>query len=632
MLIHLEKLGKSFGEKIVLHDVTASVEREDRIGIVGQNGAGKTTLLKILTGEYTDYEGEFSVTHGVTLGYLEQNAKLDPTLDIYGEMRSCFAHVLDAMAQMQILERRMAASPEDASLLEQHDALQNIIDAADGYNMDVNIKKVLSGMGFAQDTWTKNIAVLSGGELTRLRLAKLLLEKPDVLILDEPTNHLDSEMVAWLEDWLRRFKGGLVMVTHDRYFLERVVNHITELSRGKLYHYEANYSKYLELREQRAEMVEASERKRQSILRVEREWIMRGCKARTTKSKERIQRYEALLNQEAPETDEAVQMAAASSRLGKKIIELRDVSKAFDGRPIVSRFSYNLLRGDRIGIVGRNGAGKSTLLHLMAGELAPDSGTVEVGATVKIGHFSQEGRELDLNQRVYDFIHDIADEVRTDEGTFSANQMMERFLFPGDLQSVPIGRLSGGERRRLYLLSVLMEAPNVLLLDEPTNDLDVTTLSILEDYLLGFPGPILAVSHDRFFLDKLAESIFEVRGDGEIHRFTGNWTDWQAKRRAEEAPSPKAEKPKPAAERPRERKLKFTFKEQREFETIDADLAELEAQITACQTEQESCGSDYVKLQELQARQAELEAALEEKTERWVYLNELKEQIDAQNG
>ncbi|CAN4014069.1 Signal transduction histidine kinase, partial [Dysosmobacter welbionis] len=428
--------------------------------------------------------------------------------------------------------------------------------------------------------FAQKVGTLSGGQRKRVALAAALIHPADVLILDEPTNHLDSEMVAWLEDWLRRFKGGLVMVTHDRYFLERVVNHITELSRGKLYHYEANYSKYLELREQRAEMVEASERKRQSILRVEREWIMRGCKARTTKSKERIQRYEALLNQEAPETDEAVQMAAASSRLGKKIIELRDVSKAFDGRPIVSRFSYNLLRGDRIGIVGRNGAGKSTLLHLMAGELAPDSGTVEVGATVKIGHFSQEGRELDLNQRVYDFIHDIADEVRTDEGTFSANQMMERFLFPGDLQSVPIGRLSGGERRRLYLLSVLMEAPNVLLLDEPTNDLDVTTLSILEDYLLGFPGPILAVSHDRFFLDKLAESIFEVRGDGEIHRFTGNWTDWQAKRRAEEAPSPKAEKPKPAAERPRERKLKFTFKEQREFETIDADLAELEAQIT----------------------------------------------------
>ena len=563
------------------------------MGVIGINGTGKSTFLKVLSGVTEPDGGTISRNPNVQVSLLPQNPAMEESATV---LEQVFLHF-----------------PAEFRELNEYEA-----------------KAMLNRLGITD--FAQKVGTLSGGQRKRVALAAALIHPADVLILDEPTNHLDSEMVAWLEDWLRRFKGGLVMVTHDRYFLERVVNHITELSRGKLYHYEANYSKYLELREQRAEMVEASERKRQSILRVEREWIMRGCKARTTKSKERIQRYEALLNQEAPETDEAVQMAAASSRLGKKIIELRDVSKAFDGRPIVSRFSYNLLRGDRIGIVGRNGAGKSTLLHLMAGELAPDSGTVEVGATVKIGHFSQEGRELDLNQRVYDFIHDIADEVRTDEGTFSANQMMERFLFPGDLQSVPIGRLSGGERRRLYLLSVLMEAPNVLLLDEPTNDLDVTTLSILEDYLLGFPGPILAVSHDRFFLDKLAESIFEVRGDGEIHRFTGNWTDWQAKRRAEEAPSPKAEKPKPAAERPRERKLKFTFKEQREFETIDADLAELEAQITACQTEQESCGSDYVKLQELQARQAELEAALEEKTERWVYLNELKEQIDAQNG
>ena len=357
---------------------------------------------------------------------------------------------------------------------------------------------------------------------------------------------------------------------------------------------------------------------------------MRGCKARTTKSKERIQRYEALLDQEAPETDDTVQLAAASSRLGKKIIELKDVSKSFDGRTIVDHFSYNLLRNDRIGIVGRNGAGKSTLLHLIAGELTPDSGSVDMGTTVKVGHFSQEGRELDLDQRVYDFIHDIADEVRTDEGTFTANQMMERFLFPSDLQSVPIGRLSGGERRRLYLLSVLMSAPNVLLLDEPTNDLDVTTLSILEDYLQGFPGPILVVSHDRFLLDKLAESIFEVR-DGQVLRYTGNWSDWQAQRREEEAPA-KAEKPKAAAERPRERKLKFSYKEQLEFETIDGELAELERQVAECVEAQGRCGSDYVKLQELQVKQAELEAKLEEKTERWVYLTELKEKIDAQNG
>ena len=593
MLLSAEHLSINFGSRQLLDDVNFYLNEGDKVGVIGINGTGKSTFLKVLSGVTEPDGGTVSRNPNVQISLLSQNPVMDENATV---LEQVFLHF-----------------PAEFRALNEYEA-----------------KAMLNRLGITD--FSQKVGTLSGGQRKRVALAAALIHPADVLILDEPTNHLDSEMVSWLEDWLRRFKGGLVMVTHDRYFLERVVNHITELSRGKLYHYEANYSKYLELREQRQEMAEASERKRQSILRVEREWIMRGCRARTTKSKERIQRYEALLDQDAPETDEAVQMAAASSRLGKKIIELHDVSKAFDGRPIVSHFSYNLLRSDRIGIVGRNGAGKSTLLHLIAGELAPDSGTVEVGATVKIGHFSQEGRELDLQQRVYDFIHDIADEVKTDEGTFSANQMMERFLFPGDLQSVPIGRLSGGERRRLYLLSVLMEAPNVLLLDEPTNDLDVTTLSILEDYLQGFPGPILAVSHDRFFLDKLAESIFEVRGDGEIDRFTGNWSDWQAKRREAEAPAPKAEKPKPAQERPRERKLKFSFKEQREFETIDDDLARLEADIAACQAEQAACGSDYVKLQELQARQAELEAALEEKTERWVYLNELKEQIDAQNG
>ena len=593
MLLSAEHLSINFGSRQLLDDVNFYLNERDKVGVIGINGTGKSTFLKVLSGVTEPDGGTISRNPNVQISLLSQNPVMDENATV---LEQVFLHF-----------------PAEFRALNEYEA-----------------KAMLNRLGITD--FSQKVGTLSGGQRKRVALAAALIHPADVLILDEPTNHLDSEMVSWLEDWLRRFKGGLVMVTHDRYFLERVVNHITELSRGKLYHYEANYSKYLELREQRQEMAEASERKRQSILRVEREWIMRGCKARTTKSKERIQRYEALLDQDAPETDEAVQMAAASSRLGKKIIELRDVSKAFDGRSIVSHFSYNLLRSDRIGIVGRNGAGKSTLLHLIAGDLAPDSGTVEVGATVKIGHFSQEGRELDLQQRVYDFIHDIADEVKTDEGTFSANQMMERFLFPGDLQSVPIGRLSGGERRRLYLLSVLMEAPNVLLLDEPTNDLDVTTLSILEDYLQGFPGPILAVSHDRFFLDKLAESIFEVRGDGEIDCFTGNWSDWQAKRREAEAPAPKAEKPKPAQERPRERKLKFSFKEQREFETIDDDLAQLEADIAACQAEQAACGSDYVKLQELQARQAELEAALEEKTERWVYLTELKEQIDAQNG
>ncbi len=590
MLLSAERISINFGSRQLLEDVNFYLNEGDKTGIIGINGTGKSTFLKVLAGITEPDAGTISRNPNVQVSFLPQNPVMDDNATV---LEQVFLHF----------------SPEFRALNE------------------YEAKSMLNRLGLPD--FDQKVGNLSGGQRKRVALAAALLHPADVLVLDEPTNHLDAEMTAWLEDWLRRFKGGLVMVTHDRYFLERVVNHITELSRGKLYHYEANYSKYLELKAQRAEMAEASERKRQSILRVEREWILRGCKARTTKSKERIQRYEALLGQDAPETDDTVQLAAASSRLGKKIIELKDVTKGFDGRTLVDHFSYNLLRNDRIGIVGRNGAGKSTLLHLIAGELVPDSGSVDMGTTVKVGHFSQEGRELDLDQRVYDFIHDIADEVRTDEGTFTANQMMERFLFPGDLQSVPIGRLSGGERRRLYLLSVLMSAPNVLLLDEPTNDLDVTTLSILEDYLQGFPGPILVVSHDRFLLDKLAESIFEVR-DGQVLRYTGNWSDWQAKRREEESPA-KAEKPK-AAERPRERKLKFSYKEQLEFETIDGELAELERQVAECADAQGRCGSDYIKLQELQAKQAELEAKLEEKTERWIHLTELKEKIDAQNG
>lgn len=589
MLLSAEHLSINFGSRQLLDDVNFYLNEGDKTGVIGINGTGKSTFLRVLAGVTEADAGRVSRNPNVQVSFLPQNPVMDDSATV---LEQVFLHF-----------------PPEFRALNEYEA-----------------KTMLNKLGLPD--FDQKVGTLSGGQRKRAALAAALIHPADVLFLDEPTNHLDSGMVAWLEDWLRRFKGGLVMVTHDRYFLERVVNHITELSRGKLYHYEANYSKYLELKAQRAEMAEASERKRQSILRVEREWIMRGCKARTTKSKERIQRYEALLDQDAPETDGAVQLAAASSRLGRKIIELNGVTKRFGEHTVVENFSYNLLRNDRIGIVGRNGAGKSTLLHLIAGELEPDAGSVDIGSTVKIGHFSQEGRELNLDQRVYDFIHDIADEVRTDEGTFSANQMMERFLFPSDLQSVPIGRLSGGERRRLYLLSVLMEAPNVLLLDEPTNDLDVMTLSILEDYLQGFPGPILVVSHDRFFLDKLAESIMEVR-DGQVLRYTGNWSDWAAKRREENAPA-RAEKSKTAAERPRERKLKFSFNEQREFETIDDELAELEGRLAACQAEQGRCGSDYVKLQELQARQADLEAKLEEKTERWVYLNELKEKIDAQ--
>ena len=590
MLLSAENLSINFGSRQLLSNVNFYLNPGDKVGIIGINGTGKSTFLKVLAGVLEADEGRITRNPNVQVNFLSQNPVMED--------------------EATILEQVFLHFPAEFRELNEYEA-----------------KSMLTRLGFTD--FSQKVGTLSGGQRKRIALVAALVHPADILILDEPTNHLDSEMVAWLEDWLRAFRGGLVMVTHDRYFLERVVNHITELSRGKIYHYEANYSKFLELKEQRAEMAEASERKRQSILRVEREWIMRGCKARTTKSKDRIQRYEDLKNQDAPEYDDNVQMAAASSRLGRKIIELHGISKSFDGRKIIENFSYNLLRGDRIGIVGHNGAGKSTLLHMISGQLQPDSGSVEWGTTVKIGHFSQEGRELNLNQRVFDFIHEIAREVRTEEGTFTAKQMMERFLFPSDLQSVTIGRLSGGERRRLYLLSVLMEAPNVLLLDEPTNDLDVMTLSILEDYLQGFSGPIVTVSHDRFLLDKLADTIFEVKGDGRVEQFTGNWSDWQAKRKQEEVPV-KADKPKQTQDRPREKKLKFSYKEEREFATIDQDIADLEAKIEENQAAQGQAGSDYVKLQQLQEELAQLEVTLEQKTERWMYLTELKEKIDAQ--
>lgn len=589
MLLSVEHLCIDFGMRRLLDDVNFYLNEGDKTGIIGINGTGKSTFLKVLSGSLEADVGTIFRNPNIQVSYLPQNPvmKEDAT----------------------VLEQVFLHMPAEFREINEYEA-----------------KSMLNKLGITN--FDQLVGTLSGGQRKRVALAATLIHPSNVLILDEPTNHLDADMTAWLEDWLRRFKGGLVMVTHDRYFLERVVNHITELSRGKLYHYEANYSKYLELKEQRQDMAEASERKRQSILRTEREWIVRGCKARTTKSKERIQRYENLLNQDAPEYDDTIQLSAASSRLGKKIVELNDISISFDGRPIITHFSNALLRNDRIGIVGHNGAGKSTLLNMISGVLTPDSGTVEIGTTVKIGYFTQEGRELNLDQRVYDFIHDISDEVRTNDGTFTAKQMMERFMFPKDLQSVPIGKLSGGERRRLYLLSVLMEAPNLLLLDEPTNDLDIMTLSILEDYLQGFPGPILTVSHDRFFLDKLADSIWEVRGGGEVLRYSGNWTDWAAKRKEETAPA-KPEKQKPA-ERQRTQTLKFSFKEQREFDTIDDDLAALEQKIADCEKEQSLCGSDYLKLQELQQQQTELQAMLDKKTERWIYLTEMKEKIDAQ--
>ena len=596
MLLSAEHISLNFGLKQLLDDVTLYINQGDKIGIIGINGTGKSSLLRVLAGRQVPDEGTVSLDPNVQVSFLSQ----DPVME----------------AGNTVLEQVFAGYSPDVRTLMEYEA-----------------KTMLTRLGITD--FDQTVGTLSGGQRKRVALATVLLHPADVMILDEPTNHLDSDMILWLEGFLQSFAGGLIMVTHDRYFLERVVNRITELSHCRIRHYEANYSKYLELKTQQEEMEQAAERKRRSILRVEYQWIMRGAQARRTKNKDRIARYEDLKAQTGPETDGAVQMATLSSRLGRKTVELDHVTKSFGDRTVIRDFSYSIARDDRVGIVGRNGAGKSTLLNLIAGRLTPDAGKVDWGETVRIGYFSQEGREMDPEERVYDYIHAVAGMVKTKEGSFSATQMMERFLFPTALQGQPIGKLSGGERRRLYLLSVLMEAPNILLLDEPTNDLDVTTLAILEDYLETFPGAVLAVSHDRYFLDKMAEHIFAVGEDGVIQRYVGNFTDYLEKHQAEVRQQEKARKKEkePAGAKPvRQKKLKFTFKEQREFDTIEADIAALEDRLAQLEEEMSAAGSDYVKLQELTDEQSEVSALLEEKMDRWVYLTDLAEKIAAQEG
>ena len=593
MLLSAEHISKNYGDKPLLRDVIFNLREGEKVGLIGINGTGKSTLLKILAGLEDADEGSVSLDPNVKVSVLPQKPVMD-----------------DDDTALEVIFK---GDGEDFALSAEYEA-----------------KSLLTRMNITD--FSQKVGTMSGGQRKRVALVKTFVHPADVLILDEPTNHLDSEMVIWLEQKLQKFTGGLIMVTHDRYFLERVVNVITELSHGRLYSYEANYSKYLELKAERLDMEAASERKRQAVLRREYQWIMRGALARGTKSVERIARYEELKNREAPETDATVEMSAASSRLGKKIIELSHVRKSYGGRDVIRDFSYLVGRDDRVGIVGRTGAGKSTLLGMTAGLLAPDSGFVDIGTTVKIGYFTQEGREMDEKQRVYDFVREVAAEVRTESGTFSASQMLERFLFPPEAQYSPIGKLSGGERRRLYLLSVLMAAPNVLLLDEPTNDLDVETLAVLEDYLQTFPGAVLAVSHDRWFLDKLASSIFEVRGDGEVRVTNGNFSDYLLVREPDEPVQAEKEKKVYVRHENAPRKLRFSFKEQREFETIDDDIAALEKKIADCARAIEENASDYLRLQELESEKSELDRQLEEKTERWCYLNDLAEKIAAQDG
>ena len=587
MILAAENISKAYTLKTLLDGATLYVEDGDKMGVIGVNGTGKSTLLKVLAGLEEPDAGSVSRGRNVRVGYLPQNPEFRPGATV-------LSAVFDGVSA-------------DVRELKDYEA-----------------RTILTRLGIADHD--AKVETLSGGQRKKVALAAALVRPCELLILDEPTNHLDNEMVAWLEKQLQAFQGALVMVTHYRYFLERAVNKIVELDGGKLYTYPANYSKFLELKAEREDMALASERKRQAILKVELAWMRRGARARTTKAKGRIERFEQLSAVEAPKAQENVKIGSAASRLGRKTVEIDHVSKSYGGKVLIRDFSYIILRDDRVGIVGHNGCGKSTLLNMIAGRIQPDSGSITVGDTVKIGYFAQDNADMDGEKRAIDFIRDIALSVETDEGTLTATQMMERFLFNADLQYTQIKRLSGGEKRRLYLLSVLMGAPNILLLDEPTNDLDIQTLTILEDYLDHFPGAVVAASHDRYFLDRLMQRIFAYEGEGVIRQYPGGYTDYLDARPDPEAPV-RAEKAVQAAAPARQKKVKFTFKEQREFETIDADVAAAEARIAELDAAIERSAADYVELQRLTAEKEAAEAELERLTERWVYLNDLYEQM-----
>lgn len=608
ILLSAEKVYKGYSERQLLDGCSLAIGDGEKIGLIGINGTGKSTLLKVMAGIDPPDSGIVTRAGGVRVAYLPQNPLFDGETTVLQQV----------MKGVAIDEERA----KDAKVIQQADEYQ--------------CKSILNQLGLGD--YDQKIAQLSGGQKRRVALACALAAEAEVLILDEPTNHIDSEMVDWLEGYLKRFQGALLMVTHDRYFLERVVNRIVELDHGKLYSYPANYSQYLELKAQREEMALATERKRQSLYRKELAWIQRGARARSTKAQFRVDRFEQLKNSEYVPDRSKLEVSALSSRLGRKIIEIDNISKAFDGKQLVRDFSYNLLRGDRIGIIGPNGYGKTTLVRMICGLLEPDSGTIVRGDTVKIGYFSQEsfiGEEFDPSVKAVDYIRSISQEIQTPEGTLSASQMMEKFLFPSELQYTEIGRLSGGERRRLYLLRVLMEAPNVLVLDEPTNDLDIETLAVLEDYLESFPGVVIAVSHDRYFLDKLMNHVFVLAGNGEVRHYTGGYADYRAdvaeQERFKKQSTASVSNGEKRDGRNQREKLKFSFKEQREYEQIDQVIAELEEKIEETEQQIRSNSSDYTALQQLTQEKEELEEQLAQKMERWVYLNDLAERIAEQN-
>ena len=596
-IMNIEHISKIFGEKTIFDDASIGIQEGDKIGIVGINGTGKSTLLRMIAGDEVPDSGNIIRQNQLKLAWLPQEPKF----------------------------------PENATILSYAG------DDETGWKVQSN----LSQLGIMD--YSTPIEQLSGGQKRKVALAKVLAQDFDVLLLDEPTNHLDSAMIRWLEDYLKNFRGTILMVTHDRYFLDQVTNKILEISQGKIYSYESNYSGFLELKAAREEMELATERKRQSVLRMELEWAKRGCRARTTKQRARLERLEALKNGTAPEQAQVVEMDSIETRMGKKTIELQHLSKRYGDKVILDDYSYIFLRNQKVGIIGPNGSGKSTLMKMLVGQVEPDSGVIEIGETIRMGYFAQDEKEMDDRQRVIDYVKDIGEYIITRDGRISASQMLERFLFTPEMQYAPIGKLSGGEKRRLYLLGVLCQNINVLLLDEASNNLDIPTMTILEDYLNSFVGIVVAVSHDRYFLDNVADRILEFDGQGHIRQYEGGYTDYLEahEKRFGTAPdmgltnktkADSGEKKNNSKDWKQNRpvKLKFTFSEQKEFDTIDDDIAALEAKIEQIDADMMKFATDSGKLNDLMKEKDAAEAALEEKMDRWVYLNDLAERIEAQ--
>lgn len=593
-LLTIDKVTKGYTDKILFKEVSLGIQEGDKIGVIGINGTGKSTLLKIISGIEEADAGEVTTGRNIKIEYLAQQPEFD--------------------VSKNILENVM---------LQDQDSHEK------DWNKEADAKAMLDKLGIRN--YDGRVDVLSGGQRKRLALVRAILNPADILVLDEPTNHLDNDMAEWLEKYLNQYRGAIVMVTHDRYFLDKVTNRIVEIDNGNLYSYAGGYTSFLELKAQREEMELATERKNKSLYRQDLEWMMRGARARSTKQKAHIERFEQLRDREKPKEAASVEMNSVASRLGKKTIELNEISKSYGDKVLFRDFTYILLKNDRIGIIGKNGCGKSTLLKVINGIIAPDSGYVEIGETVKIGYFSQENEEMDPNIKVIDYVKSVAEYITTNEGSITASQMLEKFLFTGAMQYSLIGKLSGGEKRRLYLLYVLMGAPNVLILDEPTNDLDIQTLTILEHYLDTFPGIVVTVSHDRYFLDRMVNRIFAFEGDGLVKQYEGGYSDYMLTKGDDIPEEKKTEKPKEekkSYQKDRSSQLKFTYSEQKEYDTIDDDIANLEANIEKLEADMISNASNYGKLNELMKEKEEKEKQLELKMERWMYLTELAQKIE----